>query len=219
MGSLKVSGVSLQLEPMEIKDRILNHSQSLFTRNGIKSVSMDDIATSMAMSKKTIYKWFANKDEIVYAVMDRHLAGTQSECSQVIGVSTSAIDEIFRMLTWMKQQFGDVHPSVFYDMQKFYPATWELWLAHKNEYILKQIVDNLRRGITEGLYRPDLDVDVLARLRLAQIEMVFNATVFPPESFTLQRLQHVILEHFILGVATLKGFNLINEFREVLKQA
>ena len=203
------------VEIMEIKDRILNHSQALFMRNGIKSVSMDDIAASMAMSKKTIYKWFANKDEIVQAVMERHLNNTQSDCGHIVGLSSSAIDETFRMMDWMKQQFGGVHPSIFYDLQKFYPATWELWLSHKNQYILKQIVDNLRRGMAEELFRADLDVDVLARLRLAQIELVFNPAVYPPQHFDMQRLQRAILEHFILGVATLKGHKLINEYRHV----
>ena len=77
-------------------------------------------------------------------------------------------------------------------------------------------MDNLHRGVAEGLYRADLDADVLARLRLAQIELAFDAAVFPPQQFDLQRLQHIILEHFMLGVATLKGHQIINERRGVV---
>ena len=200
---------------MEIKDRILHQAAALFMRNGIKSVSMDDIAASMAMSKKTLYKWFANKDEMVHAVMARHLDDTQRDCVRLLDQSASAIDELFRMMGWMRQQFSDVHPSIFYDLQKFYPVTWQLWVAHKYEYILAQITDNLRRGMAEGLYRADLDVDVLARLRLAQIELAFNADVFPARQFDVQRLQQVIIEHFMLGIASLKGHKLINDLRHV----
>ena len=200
---------------MEIKNRILNHATALFMRNGIKSVSMDDIAASMAMSKKTLYKWFANKDEMVYAVMAQHLDTTQRDCEQLQSQATSAIDELFRMMGWIRQQFSDVHPSIFYDMQKFHPATWQLWVQHKQEYILNQITDNLRRGMAEGLYRADLDVEVLARLRLAQIELAFNADVFPSRQFDVQRLQQRILEHFMLGIASLKGHKLINDLRHV----
>ena len=200
---------------MEIKDRILHHATALFMRNGIKSVSMDDIAANMAMSKKTLYKWFANKDEMVHAVMAQHLDDTQGECAQLQQQAGSAIDELFRLMGWMKQQFADVHPSIFYDLQKFYPLTWQLWVAHKNQYILAQITDNLRRGIAEELYRADLDVEVLARLRLAQIELVFNADVFPARQFDVQRLQQTILEHFMLGIASLKGHKLINDLRHV----
>ena len=200
---------------MEIKDRILHQAAALFMRNGIKSVSMDDIAASIAMSKKTLYKWFANKDEMVHAVIAQHLDDTQRDCVQLLDQSASAIDELFRMMGWMRQQFSDVHPSIFYDLQKFYPVTWQLWVAHKNQYILNQITDNLRRGMVEGLYRADLDVDVLARLRLAQIELAFNADVFPARQFDVKRLQQVILEHFMLGIASLKGHKLINDLRHV----
>ncbi|GAC1382047.1 MAG: TetR/AcrR family transcriptional regulator [Hymenobacter sp.] len=200
---------------MEIKDRILHHAASLFMRIGIKSVSMDDIAASMAMSKKTLYKWFANKDEIVHAVMEQHLASTQHDCARLLQESGSAIDELFRMMDWMKQQFADVHPGIFYDLQKFYPLTWQLWVAHKNQYILAQITANLQRGMAEGLYRADLDVAVLARLRLAQIELAFNADVFPAREFDVQRRQQVILEHFMLGIASLKGHKLINGRRHL----
>ena len=203
---------------MEIKDRILQHAAQLFMRNGIKSVSMDDIATSMAMSKKTLYKWFDNKDEMVRAVMAQRLQATQCECTELQSQATSAIDELFRLMDWMRQQFSGLHPSIFYDMLKFYPATWQLWLNHKQEYILAQITDNLRRGMAEELYRADLDVEVIARLRLAQIELAFNAEVFPPRHFEVQRLQQVILEHFMLGIATLKGHKIINQLRHITEE-
>ena len=203
---------------MEIKDRILQHAQTLFMRNGIKSVSMDDIAADMAMSKKTLYKWFENKDQIVQAGMSKHLNGTQCECTNMMEAATSAIDELFRMMEWTKQQFSNVHPSIFYDLQKFHPGTWQLWLAHKNEFILAQIIQNLRRGITEGLFRADLDVDVMARLRLSQIELLFDSNVFPPRQFGNERVSQALLEHFMLGVATLKGHRLINQYRHVTEE-
>ena len=203
---------------MEIKDRILQHAQTLFMRNGIKSVSMDDIAADMAMSKKTLYKWFENKDQIVQAGMSKHLDGTQCECTNMIKTATSAIDELFRMMEWTKQQFSNVHPSIFYDLQKFHPGTWQLWLAHKNEFILAQIIQNLRRGVAEGLFRADLDVDVMARLRLSQIELLFDSDVFPPRQFGNERVSQALLEHFMLGVATLKGHRLINQYRHVTEE-
>jgi AcrR family transcriptional regulator len=200
---------------MEIKDRILNHAQQLFMRNGIKSVSMDDIAADMGMSKKTLYKWFENKDQIVEASMTRHLAGTQFDCTSMIQTATSAIDELFRMMEWTRQEFSNVHPSIFYDLQKFHPGTWQLWLAHKNQFILSQIIQNLRRGIAEGLFRADLDEEVIARMRLAQIEIMFNSDVYPPQQYPNERVSRALLEHFMLGVATLKGHRLINQYRHV----
>ena len=200
---------------MELKDRILLAAEKLFMRGGIRSVSMDDIAQELAISKKTLYKCFENKDQIVHAMTASHLSREAADCEAILRGADSAVAELFSMIDWLKSQFGDVHPSIFFDLQKYYPASWQLWVAHKNGYILRQIEDNLRRGIREGLYRADLDVDVLARLRLAEIELSFNADCFPPRSFDPQRTMLAMLEHFVLGVATLKGHKLINKLRQV----
>ena len=200
---------------MEIKDRILNHAQALFMRNGIKSVSMDDIAADMAMSKKTLYKWFENKDQIVLAAITRHLSTVQDECTCVAGPAANAVEEMLLISRWADEQFSDVHPSIFYDLKKYHPTAWALFGEHKNTFILDQIVRNLRRGMAEGLFRPDLDVDVLARLNLAQIELAFDPTLYPPTQFSPVRVNRVFDEHFLLGVATLKGHKLINEYRHI----
>ncbi|MDB5269539.1 MAG: TetR family transcriptional regulator [Hymenobacter sp.] len=200
---------------MEIKDRILNHAQKLFLRNGIKSVSMDDIAADMAMSKKTLYKWFENKDQIVMAGITQHLNGVQGDCAVVAGKAADAVEEMLLISKWADEQFADIHPSIFNDMKKYHPAAWELFRSHKNTFILAQITENLRRGMAEGLFRPDLDVEVLARLSLAQIELAFDPELYPPAQFSPMRVNQVFDEHFLLGVATLKGHKLINQYRHI----
>ncbi|SNC77388.1 transcriptional regulator, TetR family [Hymenobacter gelipurpurascens] len=203
---------------MEVKDRILQAGRELFTRNGIKSVSMDDIATHLGISKKTLYKWFENKDQIVSAVMSSHLNGVQGECEMIIGKTRNAVDEMVQMMDWAKRQFADMNPSAIHDLRKYYPAAWNLFHAHKSKYILSQIQDNLRRGVAEGLYRADLDIEVLSRLRLAQIDILFDPTVFPHAEFDQPRVQMACNEHFLLGMVTLKGHKLINEYRHVTEE-
>lgn len=200
---------------MEIKDRILNHAQRLFIRNGIKSVSMDDIAADMAMSKKTLYKWFENKDQIVQATMNQRLDRVQCDCAVVAGSAHDAVEEMLLLSKWADEQFSGIHPSIFNDMKKYHPAAWELFKAHKNTFILAQITQNLRRGMAEGLFRPDLDVEVLARLNLAQIELAFDSELYPAAQFSPLRVNRVFDEHFLLGVATLKGHKLINHYRHI----
>ena len=200
---------------MEIKDRILNHAQKLFLRNGIKSVSMDDIAADMAMSKKTLYKWFENKDQIVLAGITNHLGNVQGDCAVVAGHAADAIEEMLLLSKWADEQFSNIHPSIFNDMKKYHPTAWEMFRTHKNTFILAQITQNLRRGMAEGLFRADLDVEVLARLNLAQIEMAFDSELFPATQFSPMRVNQVFDEHFLLGVATLKGHKLINQYRQI----
>ncbi|MDO7884730.1 TetR/AcrR family transcriptional regulator [Hymenobacter cheonanensis] len=203
---------------METKDRILTRAAALFMRNGIKSVSMDDIATDLGMSKKTLYKTFTNKDEIVLGVMTTHLCNAQGECARVASHAADAVQEMLTISAWADQQFSNIHPSIFHDLRKYYPSAWELFSAHKSTFILDQITQNLRRGIAEGLFRADLDVDVLARLNLSQIELTFDPDIYPPAQFSPMRVNKVFDEHFLLGVATLKGHRLFNKYQHITEE-
>lgn len=203
---------------MEIKDRILVAALALFTRNGIKSVSMDDIATHLGISKKTLYKWYENKDQIVSAVIANHLNGVQGECEGIVGNARNAVDEMVLMMDWAKRQFSNVNPAAVHDLRKYYPAAWALFHTHKSKYILSQIQDNLRRGVQEGLYRADLDVEVLSRLHLAHIDILFDPEIYPLSEFDQSRVQFACNEHFLLGMVTLKGHKLVNEYRHVTEE-
>jgi AcrR family transcriptional regulator len=203
---------------METKDRILTRAAALFLRNGIKSVSMDDIAADLGMSKKTLYKTFASKDEIVMAVMSGHLCQAQGECTRVASAAANAVEEMLTLSAWADKEFSNVHPSIFYDLKKYHPDAWTLFSTHKNAFILDQITQNLRRGIAEGLFRADLDVEVLARLNLVQIELAFDPDIYPPAQFSPLRVNRVFDEHFLLGVATLKGHRLFNKYRQITEE-
>lgn len=203
---------------MDTKDRILARAAALFMRNGIRSVSMDDIAADLGMSKKTLYKTFTNKDEIVLAVMTTHLCQAQGECARVASSAADAVQEMLTISAWADQQFSNIHPSIFHDLRKYYPAAWALFSEHKGTFILDQITQNLRRGIAEGLFRADLDVEVLARLNLAQIDLAFDPELYPPAQFAPARVNKVFDEHFLLGVATLKGHRLFNKYQHITEE-
>ena len=199
---------------METKDRILHQAASLFLRNGVKSVSMDDIAAELGMSKKTLYKTFANKDEIVLAVITQHLNRAQGECESVARPAADAVEQMLSISRWAEQQFSDIHPSIFHDLKKYHSAAWQLLEAHKNTFVLEQLTQNLRRGMAEGLFRADLDVAVLARLNLAHIDLTFNPVLYPPGQFAPVRVNRVLDDHFLRGVVTLAGYELIERYHQ-----
>lgn len=203
---------------MKLKDKILAVAFEMFRKRGIRSVSMDDIAQEMAVSKKTIYKWFENKDAIVQAAIDTHLQRMQLDCDICASHGANAIDELFKTMRMVREMLTNIHPSIFYDLQKFHPAAWKLFQEHKSGYILGMIVQNINRGVEEGLYRSDLDLPVLSRLRLYQIDLAFSHDIFPPDKFDPQRVQQACLEHFMLGIATLKGHKLINKYKHITEE-
>lgn len=200
------------LDTNETKDRILLGAQQLFMRRGIKSVSMDDIVAVLGISKKTLYKWFETKDQLVQAVVLGHFRQAESDCNRMNQEAENAVHEIVLMMKWTKQEHSDVHPGIFLELRKYHPGAYEQWQRHKATCILGQIERNLRRGIAEGLYRADIDVEVLARLHMASIDVVMDSELFPPRQFAMLRVMQVTDEAFLRSVVTLQGLELMKHY-------
>jgi AcrR family transcriptional regulator len=206
------------VENLEHKNKISQAAFELFSQRGIKSVSMDDIAQNLSMSKKTLYKWFANKDEIVYHASKNFLKGMEEDCEQSMLGAHNAIEELWGLMEFTKRVTAQTHPSIFHDVQKYHHDSWELWLEHKYSFLLNKIKLNILRGVAEGLYRGDLDVEIMARMRLGMIEMAYDNKLFPQNEFSLQKVQLDMLEHYMLGMATLRGHKMINEFKHRIEE-
>ena len=136
---------------MEIKDRIQEKATELFMRFGIRSVSMDDIATQLGISKKTIYQSYADKDELVDAVMEANIYQTQKDCGICSERSANAVEEIFMTMEMIQEQFRHMNPMIVYDLQKFHIRAYQKLTNHKNEFLLSIIRNNIEKGIQEGL--------------------------------------------------------------------
>lgn len=190
---------------MDISNRILLTAAALFTRYGIKSVTMDDVAAELGISKKTIYQHFADKDEIVYQVVQLELEKDQCEYEELDKVSENTIEKIMRSADMMRVQFAAMNPSLIFDVKKYHPRAWRIFQEHKQKFLLESIRQDLLRGIQEGLFRPDLNVEILSRLRMEEIEMGFDYQLFPPDKFNLLDIQLVFLDHFIRGILSEHG--------------
>jgi AcrR family transcriptional regulator len=205
-------------ETSEVQSKISQAAFELFSQRGIKSVSMDDIAQSLSMSKKTLYKWFDNKDQVVYYASKGFLKCMEEDCEQSMQGAHNAIEELLGLMEFTKRVATQIHPSIFHDVQKYHHDSWELWLKHKYSFLLNKIKMNILRGVAEGLYRGDLDVEIIARMRLGMIELAYDNKLFPPNEFSVQKVQIDMLEHYMLGIATLRGHKMINEYRHRVEE-
>jgi len=200
---------------MEIKDRILTESLGMFFRQGIRRVTMDDIANHLAVSKKTIYSCFKDKDEIVQKACESFLNENRCMLKEYSQESKDAIHEIIISMQKLHETFSNLNPVLFDDMQRYYPKTWKLFLKFKEESIAATIEKNLKKGIAEQLYRPDINLKILVRLRLEEVAMGMNAEVFPPSQFKIHEVQLALLDHFLHGIVTVKGHRLINKYKNI----
>lgn len=203
---------------MEPKDKILAASSELFSRYGIKSVTMDDIAKHLSMSKKTIYHFFRDKNEVVHQLMQKGVEKNIHDFTRIANNSKNVVEEVFSHMKQMHQMLGKVNPNMFYDMKKYHPQSWLLFQQFKADFIIGQVRKTLLRGIEEGYVRKDINVDVMARLRVEEIDFGFNPDVFPFDKFRIIDVQLSLAEHFLYGVCTLKGHKLINKHRQIIEE-
>lgn len=204
---------------MELKDRIKQKADELFRSYGIKSVTMDLIATRLGVSKKTIYQSFADKDELVDEVVTDLLIYNQSCCNKDRAKATDAIHEVFLAMEMVQQMLENMNPGILYDIERNHPLTFQKFLQHKNKFLLHILEENIERGKKEGLYRTDINTEVIARIRLETMMLPFNPELFPKNKFSLVDLQQQLIEHFLFGVATMKGHKLILKYQQQRKKA
>src|SRR5687768_7244981 len=124
---------------MEIRDRIKQKAEELFRKYGIRSITMDEIASQLGISKKTIYQYFADKHQLVEAVITDIINYNQGQCKCYSEDATNAVHEVFLLMDLIKESFEDLNPTVFYDMERSHPNAWQKFLSHKNQFILQSI--------------------------------------------------------------------------------
>jgi AcrR family transcriptional regulator len=196
-------------------ERILEGGGELFLQAGIKSVTMDDIAKHLGMSKKTIYQFFKDKNELVTALIKQRLQDDEEEMTEMLNKSTNVIEGMINMMKCSEEIFARANPILIHDLQKYHPEAWKQFQGFKSEVIVRTMEELLNKGIKQGYIRPDIDVKVIARMRVMQVEMGFNASIFPAAEFNLWKVQKQLLDHFNYGICTMKGYKLLNEYRNI----
>ena len=197
---------------MEIKERIIAKAREQFFRYGVKSVTMDDIATELGISKKTIYQHFGDKDAIVHQLMMAEMANDMCEWNDLDESSNNVIEKIVKSMDIIRKAFAEINPSAFFDIKKYHPKTWQLFQEHKQNFIMESIRKELLQGIEQGFFRADIKVEILVRMRLEQIEIGFDPHLFPPNKFSLIEVELTLLDHYIRGILTPKGLEVYQEF-------
>jgi TetR/AcrR family transcriptional regulator, cholesterol catabolism regulator len=209
--------VSIVLRPiiiMEAQERILLKATDLFVRYGIRSITMDEIALQLGISKKTIYQFFADKNELVDAVIERYIAENRNCCETDRKSAANAVHEIFLAMMFMQEMFENMNPSMLYDLEKYHPRAYEKFSRYKYGFLHRIIKENLKRGIHEELYRADMDIEMMTALRLETMMLPFDQAVFPKNRFSLAAVHQQMVEHFLFGIATIKGYKLISKYKE-----
>jgi AcrR family transcriptional regulator len=206
------------MEESDIKDKLLKGAEELFMRYGVRSVSMDDIARHLGVSKKTLYQYFADKDDIVVSVTKSHLERERLQFQTITDESKNSVEELVKLSICLKENFRGINPSLLFDMQKYHYKAWKVWLDFKYNFIRQSIMRNLQQGMEEGYFRPELNTDILVTMRLEVVQMAFDHQVFPREQYSLPDVQMHLFDHFVHGLLTEKGKKLYQKYKELNHQ-
>lgn len=198
-----------------MKDIILKKTGEAFLKFGFKSVTMDDIANELAISKKTIYKYFKNKHDLVNQTVTHIHEDCINAIDGVCKCNFNAIHENFEINKVFKDLLKNNDDSPMYQLKKYYPKIYERVM--KNEFLMFQdcISQNIENGIKDGLYRKDIDISVVSRLYFALVMAVHDENLFTYNKNTINKLETDILEYHTRAIATEKG---IKELEKQLKE-
>ena len=202
----------------ETRIRILEGAYELFFSYGLKSITMDDIARHLGVSKKTLYLFFKDKNEIVMAFMTDNLEKNKQNLLKISDNAADSVQEVIGIMKHFGAMFSRINPRVFYDLQKYFPECWKIFREFKEHQMIDMIEKTLRKGIKEGVFRGDLNIKIIAKLRVEQIEMSMNPLIFPPDKFHIAEVHVTMLELFLHGIASAKGHALIDKYKKLTKE-
>lgn len=195
-----------------MRNKIIQKSTDLFLKLGFKSVTMDDIANEMAISKKTIYTHFKNKTALVKECTHNVLHNITTGIDEICSLEQNPIEELFEIKKFVMGTIEAEQSSPQYQLQKYYPEIFEGIKESHFEKMMECTRKNLRRGIDQGLYRSNLDIDFISRLYFLGIHGIKDQNPFPLEKFSTQFLTEEYLEYHIRGIVTPEGFLTLNKF-------
>lgn len=191
---------------MDKKEKdLLGSIMAIFIKFGIKSLTMDDITRHLGISKKTLYLYVRDKKDLVFKGTQLMIKEEQNYILDKVEESETAVDELIEMTKCISLKFGEIHPSVVYDLQKYHPASWKLLEEHKQNFVYNIILKNLNRGIKEGYYRKNLNAELIAFVYISMLDNTINADTPLDLSLSIEKIHIEIINYHIKGISNEKG--------------
>ena len=194
---------------------ILHKAKELFYSYGLKAISMDDIARSSGVSKKTVYQHFSCKDEILSAVVKNFISCHKQALEKCRKETSNAVEEVISISQLFVHTINHINQNFFYDLEKSFPEAWQLIAEYRKKFVVPAILRNLRDGMDQEIYRDDLDIAFIADVRMQQVVSAFTPRLFAETPVQGNKLMMQLSEFYLHGIASLKGKKMINKYLNV----
>jgi len=195
-----------------MRDKILSKSEELFLSLGFKSVTMDDIANAIGISKKTIYAHFSNKTALVEVVIFETLDHIYEGIDKINASSINPIEELYDIKLFVMNYFKNERVSPQYQLKKYYPEIYERLQIKQFEKMHSSVENSLKKGVDTGLFRADIDINFISRMYFNGMTGIRDISIFPETLFDKNYLFESYLEYHLRAIITKKGLNLLNNY-------
>jgi len=194
-----------------MKESITHTATELFLTQGFKSVTMDDIANHLTMSKKTLYQHYSNKETIVAVVVDSLFENICGVIDGICALKKNPIEEVYEIKKQVMHHLKDEASAPMHQLQKYYPKIYTSLKERQFHYMQECVVDNIKRGLEEGLFRPNIDVEFVSRIYFNGVTGIKDSQLFPTSMFAPSELFDSFLEYHLRGIVTPKGRKKLNK--------
>lgn len=190
---------------MTVQNKILTHCFDSFMKYGVRSVSMDDIAKSIGISKKTIYIHFDKKEELVEKTVTHFVSKDQNDIKEIVNQSINAVDALVSVAQHVLKMLRRMSSSVIFDLKKYYPELWSIIDAKHHKFIFTIIKNNIQKGIKEGFYRQDINADIVARFYVSLTHTVVDQETFSLENYERTQLYKELIKYHLNSILSPSG--------------
>lgn len=196
---------------MEGKDKILLGAEALFMKYGFKSITMDDIARELGISKKTLYQYFEDKNDLVNQTIESHINCDIQNCNLVKNSDHDPIEFLFEISKSITENHRKVNVSVLFDLRKYFKSAWDKLENFKSDFIFRQMVENINTGKEMGLYRAHLNSELIAKLYVHSIEFMMRPELYQEITTDFYFIHQEIIKYHLRGICTDKGLKKLNK--------
>ena len=197
---------------------IIESATKLFMQLGIKSVNMDDMARHLGMSKKTIYLHFKDNEELLEKVVRSFCKQEDEQIEEICSRGLNAIEEMLEISRWVIDVLNNVHPSVMYDLEKYYPEIAKALKLSRHKVVFDSMYNNVVKGQKQGLYRKDVNADIVVKLYIARMDAVFDQQLFPMKEYKVLDIYLENFKYHIRGIASAKGIETLEQHMKKKKK-
>jgi AcrR family transcriptional regulator len=166
---------------------------------------MDDVAKHLGMSKKTIYDFFSDKEDLVNQVLIHEHEHDCAFLNAINGRKLNAVEELFEVYKMINTMFKEYNPSMMFDVRKYYPDLFTKIRSIRRIKMYDSVFNNLNKGKEEGIYRMDMDSVIIAKLHVIRTESFFDNDIFTQDEMTSFKLFHEVFVYHLYGILNQEG--------------